>query len=139
MFLKYELDGVPPRKWQFTLDKLLSVEAEALERQTGWVFPAEFGQQLVKGSIIARKALLWVFLKREDPTLLYRQVDPPAGAIGTDFERGELVLIREQVERSTDMPDEQRTAMLAQFDELIAGEPELPDPKVPGNDGASSG
>lgn len=139
MILKYAPEGVDPRTWQFTLDTLMSVEAEAIERQTGWAYPAEFAQQLMKQSITARKSLLWVFLKRDEPTLRYQQVDPQAGAIVVDFERAELLEIRAQVDADDTISIPAKADALEKLDDLIAKEPGPDLPKAHGNVRALSG
>ena len=48
--------------------RLLSPEAEAIERHTGWTFE-EWQAQLGRGSMLAHHGLLFVLLKRSRPTL----------------------------------------------------------------------
>ena len=73
MLIIYRPDGAPEQTWEFDPQELLDVEATAIERVTGWTY-GEFGEQFIKGSILARKALLWVLRKRTEPTLKFRDV-----------------------------------------------------------------
>lgn len=76
MQFTYTPDGVAPedaKVWEFTPGKLMSPEAEAIERLTGMTF-AEWQRNLDRGSVVAFHALLYIFLKRADPTLRYEQV-----------------------------------------------------------------
>lgn len=75
MFLVYEPEGSEEAtRWPYNPRKLMSAEREAIERRTGEPF-AEFTQSVVKGSSVARRALLWVMLKRDHPTMKYDDVD----------------------------------------------------------------
>jgi hypothetical protein len=136
VLLVYKPEGADKRTWSFAPDKIMSSEAEAVEKVTGMTYE-EFGLALLKGSATARRALLWVYLKREDPTLRHNQVDPPVGTVGIDYEPHELKAIREQLEKDTTLSDADRDAALRQFDELI-GDDDTEGPKAPGNDDASS-
>lgn len=136
MILNYTPEGASERNWTFIPDKLLSSEAEVIEKVTGMTY-AEFGQALIKGSASARRALLWVLLKREDPPLRHNQVDPAVGTIGLDYESHELKAIRDEVQKSRDISDEERDAALAELDALIEDEVDVA-PKATEKDDDSS-
>lgn len=139
MFLTYRPEGADERRWPFKPERLMSAEAEAIERQTGWTYE-EFGERLIKGSVTARRALLWVMLKREEPTLRYSQVDVPSGSVALDYERHELEAIRDKVAENADLSEREQRAALASLDDLIAGMPEgVEAPKATASDAASSG
>jgi len=137
LFLIYKPEGADPRQWTFAPDKLLSSEAEAIEKVTGTTYE-EFGQALIKGSVRARRALLWVLLKRDEPTLRHSQVDPATGTMSVDYEPHELQAIRDKLADDTALPDEDRAAALAALDEMLAGAEVEEAPKAPGNDDASN-
>lgn len=137
MLLTYRPEGADERRWTFTPDRLLSSEAEAIEKVTGLTYE-EFGQALIKGSMTARRALLWVLLKREDAPLRYSQVDVPVGAVSVDYELHELKAIRDALAANRDLSDADRDAALATLDEMIGGEVEEA-PKAPVSGDASSG
>lgn len=137
MLLTYRPEGADERSWTFTPERLLSSEAEAIEKVTKMTY-AEFGQALVKGSMTARRALLWVFLKREEPNLRHSQVDIPTGSVSVDYEPHELRAIRDALADNRDLSDEERDAALSALDELIADEVDEA-PKAPVSDDDSNG
>jgi len=136
VLLIYKPEGATERRWTYAPDKILSSEAEAIEKITGITYE-EFGQALIKGSMTARRALLWVLLKREEPTLRHSQVDVPVGAITVDYEQHELKAIRDALADNKDLSDSDRDAALEQLDEMIAGEV-AEAPKAPESDDGSS-
>lgn len=66
--LVYHPDGVEPHEWDFDPYKLLSPECMAIERVTGLTFE-EWVSHLIRGSMVAVHAALWVLLRRDDPGL----------------------------------------------------------------------
>jgi hypothetical protein len=132
LLLIYRPEGADERRWTFQPEKLLSSEAEAIEKSTGMTYQ-EFGQALIKGSAAARRALLWVYLKREDAPLRFNQVDVPVGAISLDYEAHELVAIRDALKDDTTLTDEERDSAIAGIQELIDEAPEDEAPKAPAN------
>lgn len=135
MLLIYRPEGIDERQWPFQPDKLMSSEAEAIEKAMGMTY-SEFSADLVKGSARARRTLLWVYLKREEPTLRLTQVDPPVGSIGLEFEPHELAAMRTAIEKDSDMTDEDRAAVLKELDAQI-GDADVDGPKAPEkNDGS---
>ena len=73
MLFVYSPEGADPKKWPFDPSKLMSPEAETIERHTGMTF-AEWGASVPKGSMLALHGLLYVLLKRSDPTLKWDSV-----------------------------------------------------------------
>lgn len=130
MIFTYTPEGAEERRWDFEPSKLMSVEAEAIERQTGWTYH-EFGTKLGKGSIIAKRALLWVLLKRENPPLLYSQVDVPAGSMAIVFEREEIQTTLDGLRSGAgQFTAEERAEAIEQVELALADMPESPAPKV---------
>ena len=136
MLLRYTPEGTEGRTWTFTPEKLLSSEAEAIEKATKMTY-AEFGVAIIKGSATARRALLWVYLKREEPTLKLASIDVPVGVIALEYEPHELVAMRAEAERSEELTDTERRMALEFFDKEI-GDAEVEAPKATGNGDASS-
>jgi hypothetical protein len=119
--LTYTPDGSDkPQVWRYEPDKLLSSEAIAIEKVTGWSYE-EFGMHLVQRAMLARKALLWVLLKRNEPTLRFDQIDPPVSAIELEYDLDELTAMRAEVEKNEDLTDAERRAALEFFDSEIDG------------------
>lgn len=73
MLFTYKPEGAEPRVWQIKAGQLLSPEMEAIERVTGTFYP-QWSESLLNGSASAARALLWVLLKRENPTLRFDDV-----------------------------------------------------------------
>lgn len=69
----YTPEGAEPQSWEYDASRLLSPEAEAIERHTGWTFE-EWQAQLGRGSMLAHHGLLFVLLKRSRPTLKWDEV-----------------------------------------------------------------
>jgi hypothetical protein len=98
MQFRYTPEGADTMVFEYDPKKLLSPEAEKVETLTGWSY-AEFGQQLLTGSMKAYHALLYVFLKRSDPTLKYDQVVFSFGEIDLAFDDQETELMIEELQR----------------------------------------
>lgn len=98
MQLVYAPEGAEAQRWDFDPNKIMNVEAEAIERETGWTF-AEFGQQFLKGSTTARHALLWIMLKRKTPGLKYAEVQFAMSEVDVVFSDDELVSVVEALRR----------------------------------------
>jgi hypothetical protein len=69
----YAPEGAEPKKWDYNPNRMMSPEAEAIERHTGMTF-GEFLQKCGQGSFLAIHGLLYVMLKREYPTLKFDEV-----------------------------------------------------------------
>jgi hypothetical protein len=74
--LTYTPEGAPPEQFDFDPDKVLSLEAEALENVGGeaWDSYADWLDRIGNGNIRARRALLWVMLRRSNPELRFVDV-----------------------------------------------------------------
>jgi hypothetical protein len=125
MYLIYQPEGSEePKRWKYNPRKMMSVERENIERITGrnW---SEFVQDVVKGSSLCRRALLFTFLKREHPTTKFDDVDFAWDELKLEYSKGELLQIREAAAEAA--TGEQRAAVLAKLDEQIADAIEDPD------------
>lgn len=69
----YKPEGVEPKRWDFDPDKLMSPEAEAIERLTKMTY-GEWKEAVQRESITALHGLLYVMLKRTNPTLKWDEV-----------------------------------------------------------------
>lgn len=69
----YQPEGADPKKFEFAPEKLMSPEAEAIERHTGMTY-TDWNIAVSKGSMLALHGLLFVMLKRSDPTLKWDAV-----------------------------------------------------------------
>ncbi|WP_405841627.1 hypothetical protein [Streptomyces sp. NBC_01518] len=125
MYLKYEPEGSDePKRWKYQPKKLMSAEREMLERYTGKNF-TEFSTDVLKGNSKCRRALLYLYLKREHPTLKFDDVDFAWDELTLEHSKGELLLMRENVAES--VPAEQLAAVLEKLDQEIAEAAEDPE------------
>lgn len=125
MYLIYQPEGSSePKRWKYNPRKMMSVERETIERLTSrnW---SEFVQDVVKGSSLCRRALLFILLKREHPTTKFDDVDFAWDELKLEYSKGELIQIREAASEAA--TGDQRAAVLAKLDEQIAEAPEDPD------------
>lgn len=117
MFLVYRPEGQDePKRWRYNPRKIMSAERENIERLTGrnW---SEFTKDVVQGSSICRRALLYTFQKREHPTIKFDDVDFAWDELELEYTRGELIQIREAAAEGASA--EMRPAILARLDEQI--------------------
>jgi len=126
MYLIYNPEGSEePKRWKYNPRKgIMSPEREWIERRTerNW---SEFTTDVVAGSSLCRRALLYVFLKREHPTVKWDDVDFEWDELTLEYSKGELIQIRETAAEAA--PADQRAAILAKLDEQIAAAFEDPD------------
>ncbi|MFD5425207.1 hypothetical protein [Streptomyces sp. NPDC127084] len=118
MFLVYHPEGSDePKRWRYDPRKLMSAEREKIERLTDRNF-SEFTVDVMKGSSLCRRALLFVFLKREHPTMKFDDVDFAWDELTLEHSKAELRLIRDTAAENA--PADQRAALLEEFDRQIA-------------------
>jgi hypothetical protein len=124
MILKYD-DGDTVRTFQFHPGKLTSPEAEAVEEVGGesWSTFDGWGSKFLNGSRKAYRAALWVMLKRENPTLKFRDVIVTADAITWDYDADEQDQIRKAIIDAdpAEIDPEQREQLLKTLAEFPAG------------------
>jgi hypothetical protein len=118
MYLVYSPEGSEePKRWRYQPKKLMSAEREMLERRTGKNF-SEFSQAVLQGNSQCRRALLFMYLKREHPGIRYEDVDFAWDELVLEHSKGELRAMREQVIDT--VPPEQLDKVLEKLDEEIA-------------------
>lgn len=123
MFLAYTPEGGEPQRWEFNPGKIRSDEAEAIERCTGWDW-AEFSVHVLNNSVLARRALLWTFLRRTHSVIRFEDVRFTLDEVELEFDAAELGSIREGVAASQRFSsDAERDSTLAQLDRLVAAAP----------------
>jgi len=69
----YTPEGADPQEWEFDPLKLMSPEAEAIEKHCNMIY-GQWAQYVTQGSILAIHGLLYVLLKRSRPTLKWDEV-----------------------------------------------------------------
>ena len=117
MYLVYKPEGQDePKRWKYQPKKLMSAEREALERRTDRNF-TQFTQDVVKGNSLCRRALLFMYLKREHPGIKWDDVDFAWDELTLEHSKGELREMRAQAVDS--VPAAQLDSVLAKLDEEI--------------------
>ena len=117
MYLVYKPEGSEePKRWKYSPKRLMSSEREMLERRTGKNF-SEFTTDVVKGNSQCRRALLFMYLKREHPGVRYEDVDFAWDELDLEYSKGELLGMRKAVVDS--VPADQLEAVLEQLDQEI--------------------
>lgn len=125
MYLVYKPEGTEePKRWRYQPKKLMSPERELLEKLTSKNF-TEFTVDVQKGNSRCRRALLFIYLKREHPTLKFEDVDFAWDELTLEHSKGELLLMREQLPDS--VAPEQLDAVRGKLDEEIAAAYDDPD------------
>jgi hypothetical protein len=131
------------QEFPFKPNRLLSVEAEAIEDVGGesWSSHAEWWSKLGAGNFKARRALLWVMLRRANPRLRFAEVVIYVDELLLDYDEDERARIRERIE-SSDMDANEKAANLRLLDdgestELPAEDGEVPEGKSPTSDESS--
>lgn len=133
MQLIYTPEGAEPQRFDFRPGKLLSPEAEKIEELTGWSY-MEFGEHLMKGSVKAYHALLFIFLRRQDPRISYDSVQFTFDEVDLDFDHDEQAQMIEELQRkrAEEGLDEDTERILNQLmAEQVGRVPVNEDPKEP--------
>lgn len=117
MYLEYKPEGAEePKRWKYNPKKLMSVEREDLERRTGRNY-SQFTADVLQGSSLCRRALLFTFLRREHPKLRFEDVDFAWDELKLDYTRGEWLEMREGVLET--QHGEELAAALTQIDKAL--------------------
>ena len=125
MRLVYQPEGSSePQKWEISLGKFRSLEVEQIEKLTGMDYGNEFKARLMKGNALARRALLFVLLRRQHPTTKFMDVDFADDELQLEMDLEELRETRKVVEVSPVISEAERPLVLAALDEQIAEEAE---------------
>ena len=106
------------REFVFRPADLLSPDAELLEESGGssWDTFEEYGRKFLAGSIRARRAALWLCLRRDNPRMRLSDLIIRADELDVAWEDEELANIRDALTADPDLSDEERDAALAEFE-----------------------
>lgn len=115
MYLIYQAEGdEEPQRWRYKPNKLMSPEREMLERRTGKNF-AEFTQAVLQGSSLCRRALLFMFLKRDHAgKVRWEDVDFAWDELKLEYSRQEYQAMRDAIAENDVGPEQ--AAKLEQID-----------------------
>ena len=134
MLITYRPADGEPREWSFIPRDLTSLEAEDVEDATGWSFPV-FQAQFYAGRTRARRAVLWILLRREQPELRFADVQYGMSELGFHWTGGtETTELAKQVEVDPDLDEETRARILADL-APAAAEPDAEDEESPKESG----
>jgi hypothetical protein len=134
MFFIYEPEGDEAQEWWFDPNKIRAQEAEAIERRCGWDW-TQFGMHLLSGSALARRALLWTYLRRTHHVLRFEDVDFAMSEVRLEYSKEELAKVREEAEKQPAANDSDKAVMLAQLELQIAEAREYQGKAHASNDG----
>lgn len=119
MYLVYQPEGSDePQRWAYNPRKLRATEREMLEKRTDLNF-AEFTAKVLQGSSLCRRALLFLFLRREHPRTRWEDVDFAWDELRLEYSRQEYQRLREGIDEN--LSGQERDAALLKIDaEIVA-------------------
>ena len=140
MIIVYAPEGGEVHRWDLKEIRIMAVEAEEVERVTDLDWAAARAK-IVKGSMLALRAVAWVLLKRTQPTLRYGQFQPAAAELDFEYSPAERAAIRANIEADPELTDAERATILADFGEVdavldVEETPDAEDPEAVPKDSA---
>jgi hypothetical protein len=111
VFLVYKPEGQEEQRFEFHPGRIKAAEMEAIEKRTGMPYGSEFKQQLLAGSALARRALLWTMLRRVHLSLRFEDVD---------FFDDELLLERDKAEIDREIGELEKFEGISDTDRAMA-------------------
>jgi len=111
--LIYAPEGGERQEWSFRPNELLSPEAEAMEDAGPWGTFEEFGRRFMSGNLRARRAALWVMLRRADPALRLSDLVVRVDELDVEYEPDEIDRLRTLIETNAFLTDDERAEALA--------------------------
>jgi len=120
VILRYTPDDGPAQRYDLSTIRFLTSEAETCERNTGQEWATLKGRDalVIRDSPTAKRALLWVLLKRDSPTLKFRDFDPAEAdiVVRLDAAEGEEILAEA---REQDLTEAQDTQALRELKSIL--------------------
>lgn len=86
--MKFVVDGT---EYEMVQDNVTFAEARAIEKQTGHSFQALMSNPELQGSMDVTQALMWVSMKRVNPTLLFSDLD--------DMQIGDIEYVEDEADK----------------------------------------
>ncbi len=118
MRIFYAPDDGEKQEWSYKPDRLMATEAEAIENVTGMRY-AEFAGKFLVGNATASRALVWVLRKRHgEPTLRFKDVDFPVGALRVELDDEENERVRQARLNDPTLTEEERAELAAEMGEV---------------------
>jgi len=123
VFITYKSEGNDPQIWEFDPNRVRASQAEMIEKRYGQPWDT-FLRDLIKGSMLARRVLLWHLTRLQHHTLRYEDTpDFYSSELTVEFSRAELQGMRATAETSKALADGERAQALAALDDEIAKAP----------------
>jgi hypothetical protein len=121
VFIKYDAEDGTKHRWDWDTVRILSSEAEAAERVTGkdW---NDIAMGLGNASPSSLRAVAWVLMKRQQPTLRHPQFDPPISALGIRLNAGEREDSIRELESRQDLAPKLLEQLLKEIDDMATEE-----------------
>lgn len=130
MIVTYRPADGDAQTWDYKPTDLSSKDAEDIEEASGLLFD-DWQVKLLQGGLKARRALLWIFLRRETPNLRFHEVSFQVGELLIEWDASEKAIVRAEVEKSTDLSDDDRRRVLDILSE--DGDAEVPKDSTDGH------
>lgn len=113
MYVTYHPAGSEePTEFTFIPGKMNNFDAETIETATGWSWD-EFLMNLQKGSVKARRTLLWILLRQQHRGLKLNDVRITPDEVKVEMDAGELSRLRDDIEQAPDQLGVDKDAVLA--------------------------
>jgi hypothetical protein len=119
MYLTYQPEGNEPEEFIFNPNDFNTFDSEAVESATGWTWD-EFLMNLRKGSVKARRTLLWTFLRRVHRGLQLRDVQFKNSEVKLEYDQEEMREIVQSVKEAPEQPGVDKETLLAGLEHEIA-------------------
>lgn len=118
MKLIYTPVGGEEREFSFKPEEMLSIDAEAIEDVGGetWGNFREFCEALTEWKLKAKRAALWIMLRREKPRLRFVELVVGINEIVLQWDDDEIARFQERADESDD--SDEKAALLALLDDL---------------------
>jgi hypothetical protein len=112
VFLVYSPEDGDVQRFPYNPRKMMSPEMEAIEKVTdrGW---SAFTADVVQGNALCRRALLWVFLKRQHPVIKFADVSFMWDELSLEYSKQEYTAMIEEVQQRAGGAEAE--AMVAKF------------------------
>jgi len=123
VFVTLNQEGNSPQMWEFDPARVKASQAEMVEKRYGQPWDM-FLRDLIKGSMLARRVLLWHLMRQAHHTLRYEDTpDFYASELTVEYSRAELEAMRAEANTTKALNDDDRAQALAVLDEEIAKAP----------------
>lgn len=124
MKLTYRQEGTSePKIWpDLDLGRFRSSEIELVERATKMNWGTDFKQSLLQGNMLARRALLWILIRRDHAKYRLDDLDPFDNEVVLELNAAEWQDMFDEVEKSALLPgktEEDRSFALSEIQKAI--------------------